>query len=411
MRKITFIFLLLSMLSLNACAQWYLFPGKNGQKKQEEKTEVKSKDIPESEEASVKQEDPAAENIEEVQEEAKDEYSFIALDPVKVALILPLQATGKPSANFFEMYSGALMAVKDLSDNGTAIELNVYDSADRQTAMNVGILEGNDVILGPVSTDDIMMLLKVCPADKMIVSPLEPKAQAYADSLNLIQAPSPWTCQYTEIADWISSGLRFNERILVIKDEKGMGEQARFLLETLDGKGVKYTTAWNASEENFPEGSTTRCLIASDRDEFISSTIRAIGTIGSTEKRDVTLYGTSRTRNAATDVKVLHNLDTHFTASYFTDYDSPRVRDFILRYRALYNNEPGSFAFQGYDTMYYFLNAAITYGRQWYKKLPEYSQKGLQADFRFQEDSDRTGNVNSAVRRIMLNKDLSTFVH
>lgn len=397
MRKVTFIFLLLSLLSFNACAQWYIFPGKNAQKKQQENTIVVVEEANEDEETE--------------QEPFTDEYSYIALDPVKVALILPLQASGNPSANFYEMYSGALMAVKDLSEEGAAIELNVFDSADKTAGLNAGILEDNDVILGPVSTDDLTKLLAICPADKMLISPLEPKAQALADSLNLIQAPSPWTCQYTEIADWISSELRFNESILLIKDEKGLGEQTKCLIASLDSMKVKYLTVSNLSEESFPKGSTTRCVIASDRDEFISSAIRTLNTIVSTGNRSITLYGTSKTRNAAIDIKGLHNLDTHFTASYFIDYDDPDVKDFILKYRALFNNEPGSFAFQGYDTMHYFLGAALTYGKQWHKKLPEYTPKGLQADFKFQEDSTRTGNVNSAMRRIHLNKDLSTFVH
>lgn len=403
--------MLLSTLSLNACAQWYLFPGKNRQKKQPENTEIKTRETTESKVAAVQKDTIPANEVEEIaQEPVTDEYTYLGLDPVKLALILPLQANGNPSVNFYEMYSGALMAVKDLSSKGTAIELNVFDSADNMTAINAGILESNDVILGPISVDDLTTLLAVCPADKMLVSPLEPKAQALADSLNLIQAPAPWTCQYTEIVDWISSGLRFESRILLIKDKEGIGEQAQCLIESLDAKGVKYLTVENLSEESFPEGSGTRCLIASDRDEFIASTIRTLNTIASAGKRSITLYGTSKTRNAATDIKVLHNLDTHFTASYHIDYDNPEVKDFILQYRALYNNEPGSFAYQGYDTVHYFLGAALTYGKQWYKKLPEYSQKGLQSDFKFLEDPEKTGKVNSTVRRIQLKKDLSASV-
>lgn len=412
MRKITFIFLLLSLLSLNACAQWYIFPGKIGQKRQQENTVVKAKEAPESKDTPMPEETvPTREDVEIALEPFTDEYSYIALDPVRIALILPLQASGNPSANFYEMYNGALLAVNDLADKGTAIELNVFDTADSMTALNAETLENNDVILGPVSTDDLLKLLAVCPADKMLISPLEPKAQEFADSLNLIQAPSPWTCQYTEIADWISSELRFNDRLLLIRDEEGLGEQTQCLIASLDAKGVKYLPLSELSEELFPKGSAVRCVIASDRDEFISATIRTLNTIASTGDRNITLYGTSKTRNAASDIKVLHNLDTHFTATYNIDYDNPKVKDFILRYRALYNNEPGSFAFQGYDTMYYFLNAALTYGKQWHKKLPEYTQKGLQSDFKFQEDATRTGDVNSAARRILLSKDLSTFVH
>ena len=45
------------------------------------------------------------------------------------------------------------------------------------------------------------------------------------------------------------------------------------------------------------------------------------------------------------------------------------------------------------------------YGRQWYKKLPEYGEKGLQADFRFREEPAR---INQAVRRVFYHGDLTT---
>ena len=70
-------------------------------------------------------------------------------------------------------------------------------------------------------------------------------------------------------------------------------------------------------------------------------------------------------------------------------------------------NEPGSFAFQGYDAMHYFVSICAQYGRQWYKKLPYYNERGLQSDFRFNEETPR---VNQAVRRIVYNPDLTTSV-
>ena len=87
------------------------------------------------------------------------------------------------------------------------------------------------------------------------------------------------------------------------------------------------------------------------------------------------------------------------------DYDDPAVKRFILAYRALYKNEPGSFAFQGYDTMHYFVTMCSRYGRRWHKKLTAYSETGLQADFRFSDDPVR---VNQAARRIVYRPDLTT---
>ena len=144
--------------------------------------------------------------------------------------------------------------------------------------------------------------------------------------------------------------------------------------------------------------------MASDRDSFLASSVRSLSIQGALND-NVVLYGTSRVRTNGTGPNDLHNVNAHLTSAYFIDYEDPAVRAFILAYRALFNNEPGSFAFQGYDTMRYFVTMCTKYGREWYKKLPEYRQKGLQSDFRFTEESPR---INQAARRVVYNKDLTT---
>lgn len=407
MRKSAIIILLtLCTLSFNACAQWYLFPGQNRKQNEKQSTSQAASETQKTEEGTSADDGQAAAQ-EMPPQTVSDEFVLEELGVVNVAMILPLQAGGKPSANFFDMYSGALLAVRDAGERGMKINLNVYDSADRNTRTDRDVLESNDLIIGPVSYDELEKVLAICPEDKRIVSPLEPKAASLTDSLNLIQAPAPWTCQYDELVEWASRGLRFNERLLVIKDDKGLGEQSEYLMSLLEKKGTQKRIVGAPTETVLGETGTTRCIIVSDRDEFIASTIRALNALASSGKGDVVLYGTSRTRSAAQDIKLLHSLEAHVTSAYFIDYENEKVKDFILGYRALFNDEPGSFAYQGYDTMHYFLNMCGIYGRQWYKKLPDYSESGLQADFKFQENGS-TGDINSAVRRIVFNKDLST---
>ena len=79
----------------------------------------------------------------------------------------------------------------------------------------------------------------------------------------------------------------------------------------------------------------------------------------------------------------------------------------MLAYRALFKGEPGSFAFQGYDTVHYFVTMRHDYGRRWYRRLPEYQEKGLQSDFRFDRRHGE-GRENIAVRRVVYNSDLTT---
>ena len=119
------------------------------------------------------------------------------------------------------------------------------------------------------------------------------------------------------------------------------------------------------------------------------------------------LYSSSKVRSCVgPDVFDLYTANTRLCASYFIDYEDPAVKDFIIAYRSLLQSEPGSFAFQGYDTVRYYAAASARFGRRWSRRLPEYSHKGLQADFRFDYDV-ADGMQNIAVRRIVYHPDLT----
>jgi len=92
--------------------------------------------------------------------------------------------------------------------------------------------------------------------------------------------------------------------------------------------------------------------------------------------------------------------------TYFVDYNSKNVKDFLLRYRALYNAEPSRSAYSGYDLMMYFSSLASKYGQKWPKALHKMDFNGLQSDFNL-ERTPSGSYVNRAVRRVVYNPDFS----
>ena len=108
MKKVIIIVGMLCMLQLTACAQWYLFPGK---KKRTEPAE-EQKELKEEKPQTVPEE-PAA--IIDSTEDDDDGFFFGPPSSVGVSLILPVNAaSAKPGAGFLEMYSGALLALRDI---------------------------------------------------------------------------------------------------------------------------------------------------------------------------------------------------------------------------------------------------------------------------------------------------------
>lgn len=410
MKKLITILSLLCVLQLTACAQWYLFPGKK------KKVETEKKEVPvEVAPVTGVRDSTAVEVPEGGQEASDDSWFYDAPSVINVSLILPLKsASGSPSSNFVEMYSGALLALRDLGSDGTRISLRMIDSSAEDFAEGDALAE-SDVVIGPVGYDDVVRALPLCGSG-MLVSPLEPRTAALAEQGdNVIQSPVPWTRQIDELLDWLQEDLQFSDEVIVLREAAATrtGEQSTYLLSRLQERGVKYKSLQSIDELKGEGGFRTlglqgkyRVLIASDSDSFISSSVKRTG-IAAALHGNIVLYSTSKVRNCVgPDVLDLYNAETRLTAAYHIDYDSQAVKDFVLSYRALYGGEPGSFAFQGYDTVHYFVRMCKEYGRKWHKRLPDSRERGLQSDFRFDGESGG-GRVNQAVRRVIYGKDLS----
>ena len=404
MKKILISLTAFCLLGLCAGAQnsWWLFPGKKkAQKKSQADTTavVKIDSVITSEDLIV-----AADTLD------SDELWLNAFsDELNVSLILPLKASDeKPSSNFLEMYSGALMAVRDLGRSGIRVNFRVYDSAAPGFSLDGDLVSGQDVVIGPVEYEGLQTLSAQLGRGRAIVSPLEPKAASLTADGKLIQSPVPWTRQIDEMVDWLIEETMAGDEVVVIRDVsvQGNGEQSAYLISRLQQAGVMFRSISSAEELSQKPLGKYRLMIASDNDAFITKAVRGIG-IASTIQDNIVLYSSSRVRNCVgPDVFDLYTANTRLCASYFIDYEDPAVKDFIIAYRSLMQSEPGSFAFQGYDTVRYYVAASARFGRRWARRLPEYSHKGLQSDFRFDYDV-ADGKQNIAVRRIVYRPDLT----
>ena len=110
---------------------------------------------------------------------------------IRIGLVLPLQAsTQKPSENFLDFYSGALLALREMGAAGLKADLQVYDSADSKTAIPKSLIDESDVIIGPVSYEELEFLGSSCiyprmapqpmPEGCLLTSELEKTNEAYA---------------------------------------------------------------------------------------------------------------------------------------------------------------------------------------------------------------------------------------
>ena len=334
-----------------------------------------------------------------------------------ISILLPFNASKNADSQMLDFYSGALLASRDLGKDGSELELNVYDMTGGTMPMTEERFAASDFVIGPVSNTDIIRAVNASKGKTWIVSPLDPRAEALADTIpNIIQAPSPTSAQTKDMAAWLESDLRGNDRVILVT-QKGVAANSYSseVIGELNSRGLRHTDiSFNILEGRQVMGriagqmtgeGTNRVVIASDSKAFVIEVVRLLYLISS-QKKDIVLYSTSKLRTFdEIDVEQLHSLNLHASVSYQVDYDSKDVQNFLMSYRAIYNTEPSRSAFQGYDLLRYFATLGAEYGGRPDKAAGQ-KHHGLQSDIKLVKTS-RGGFVNEATRRVVYNPDYS----
>lgn len=344
-------------------------------------------------------------------------------EKVNATLVLPFKATGTTSnRNNMDFYSGLLLAAKEMKDTGIDIHMNVYDMSLGTAEIPADVLKESDIIIGPVAPNDIEQIAKLVNGACPIVSPLDQRAEKLTSKYsNLIQAPASQYAQFTDIAKWLRSDLNGEDKVIVISEKEARQNDAgRVLMSVIDRSGIRYTPfsysilegrdIQSSLEAAMTQTGTNRVVIASESEAFVNDAVRNLNLIVH-NKFNVVLYAPAKIRTFETiEVENFHNTGLHASLSYYINYeDSDLVKDFILKYRAMFGAEPTQFAFQGYDMARYFITLISEHPTNWmsYLTTDEGRKNSLQSHFDFYQNGDG-GYVNNGVRRIVYQKDYST---
>lgn len=355
-----------------------------------------------------------------LKEQLKEFFSwniFSRKNKVNATLLLPFNAQNHPSDNNLDFYSGVLIALNTLKSEGISTEISVYDAAGGSIPVTSERLKNSDIIIGPIAPEDINKLMMMNAEGRPVVSPLDPKAAPLVSIYpSLIHAPTPYNAQYEDIAHWVAQDAKNEDKVIVISEtspkNSAMTEAVNSRLKDM---GIPFSSySYNILEGRKAAGGLSslmtnsganRVIVSSDSEAFVYDVVRNLNLMIH-KKLGVIVYAAAKIRSFDTiEVENLHNLNLHVSSSYFIDYEKQEVRDFIFKYRALYNTEPSQFAFQGYDIAYYFISTCSKYGSSWWRHLSTRERMSmLQCDFLFYEAGEG-GMINQGVRRIIYEKD------
>lgn len=90
----------------------------------------------------------------------------------------------------------------------------------------------------------------------------------------------------------------------------------------------------------------------------------------------------------------LLKLQMHHLVPGHIDYNTLQAEKFIYNYRMRYNAEPGTYAFEGFDIGWYFLQALMRYGDGMLDCLPHFYPQLSQTRFHFQRKNEASGLEN-----------------
>ena len=320
---------------------------------------------------------------------------------IRMGLLLPFS-----NDKCFEFYNGVLMAAKEAGNSGINIRLNVFDY---DNGIDRDALEECNFILGPIRYEDVRTVADTLARDKLIISPLDTKVDSLCESHpNVIQVVASSFAQWKEATLW-NEDSPLPEKWIIISAEgdKTVLSDAETALRDKD---IEYTvTACSASgdvdewENIYDDEHDFRVLLARSNEAALNNAIRNMGIAAM--KGNVTVYCSGKVRTAGIPVENIHKAGVHALCSFYADYSSKAVKDFIRAYKSHFNCEPTEYAFHGYDLAFYLLKTYSKYGRAWKHCVCRDDRFDmLQTSFLFR-NTDNGTTANYGVRRVLYSND------
>ena len=381
----------------------------------EEYADILAPEIPEEEEEDMDLE--TAFDDSHLQEEVAPEYT--SKSHIRATVLLPLKATGSTSSRSnMDFYSGVLLAAREIGESGIDLDMSVYDIANGTYGATKNELEASDIIIGPVAAADITRIYTVTQDIKALISPLDPKAEQLCGTYStLIHAPASRMSQYEDLAQWIKEDLVPGDRVIVISEKEARkGDEGKILRAAIDSAQIEYIPLaysilegrkiQEPLEAKMTSEGTNRVIIASESEAFVNDAVRNLN-LTIHNKFDVVLYAPAKIRTFETiEIENFHNTNLHASLTYYIDYNDAEVKQFVKKYRALFNTEPTQFAFQGYDVAKYFIGLCAKYGDGWMQHVEDAEM--LQSTFDIRPSGN--GYINEGIRRIVYGPEYSVMV-
>lgn len=288
--------------------------------------------------------------------------------------------------NFYEFYSGALLAIDTLKKQNVNIELFVFDTKNDTNEVDQIILKLKDIrpdiIIGPAYTENVKRVADFGAAHQIhVISPLASNLDILSNNPYVWQVVPSNDIELKVFTEFIAKNKDANI-ILIHNEHPLMPEKvdqfreclfANIIMDKNYSGSVYNEVNYNDTINSFLNATLSPTkknivVILSESEAIVSNILSVLDMY--IDKFEIELIGyPSWQKFQNVQIEYYHNQRLCYYSPFYIDYNDEVTKQFILKFRNSYGYEPYkisskgyNFAFLGYDLLYYFIQARYTYG-------------------------------------------------
>jgi LysM repeat protein len=330
------------------------------------------------------------------------EYTYKSGTIFNVSIIATLEKDdGKNDFNGVSFLRGALIAANKMKSNGLSLKLNTFDAGKKNSIDRIlqqSNLKESNIIIAATPLNDLYKLAAYAKENKIhLIIPNESKAFALVEN-------NPYVIQLHPSDNAIYRKLTSKQYVsaeispILVKPEKpdslmlenfraAMKKQFGTFNEQKHVLGLRYLDI----KDNLNENKHNLIFVCSNSEPFISDLLNRLHLVN----YRISVYGRDKWRDFnLIDKSLYFDMNLHLVQPMFVDYNNNEAKLFVQLYRKAYNNEPGGYAFLGYDVLYYFLTTLKKYGPSFQNCISDFNFVSLQSQYRLKRNVISDGFVN-----------------
>jgi LysM repeat protein len=336
------------------------------------------------------------------------------------------------SLGFVEMYEGILLAADTLRTLGLNIQIHTFDIKSDTVGLtrliSSGKLDKMDLIIGPVHSRNLALMASYAGSLGIpVVSPVQlGNNSALHNNPSLFMASSSLEVAQNAIAkkmiDYYTSNFvlihsdpdgeypdtvgKFRNKIIYELGTKMPINEIRFKDMFFYSRSVFGNDSINRLAHALSEHTKNVIIIASEDASVMSESLTDIHALA--RKYDVNVFGYPNMRYLDNlDHKICFELDLMIYSPYWIDYGREDIKAFNSDFRTKFFTEPSeaSYAWQGYDILYYFISGLALNGKEFLSHPEIHNPDLLHTEFDFRRKTNNDGFENQKLFLIRYSKD------